>query len=193
MNKIIILNAPPRTGKDTIANLVMERNPHVQYTSFKLPLFKIFADVTNTPLNEFLPMYDIPGWKDEINTGLNNHTPREFLIHISENFIKPFFGPNFFGNEIAGIIETKEVRDEVEMCWIIPDGGFNAEVEVLAEKFPGRVVVMQIQREGHRDFGTDSRTWIDLSPVDHSVEYITVDTTDGNDEAVDAIMRYFAM
>lgn len=179
MKPIVILNAPARTGKDTVAALLVEEVKGA-LLPFKFPLFKIFCDTIGINPADFTVLYEIEGWKDstsdslkftpidgdkatefavDVLAKLNGHSPREFLIHISETFIKPFFGDGYFGKELATTIEFMENRYEEEKTWIIPDGGFNSEIVVLQEMFKDRVICLQFTRE-ERTFEGDSRGYI---------------------------------
>lgn len=162
---IFILNAPKRIGKDTVAHFMQTYCGELRKGSFKDPLFNILLATTGMNQAEFFDNYDKGDWKDTPKESLNNKSVRDLLIQISENYIKPFFGPDYFGQTLATIISGAEDEIGEEKPWVIPDGGFNAEVEALVKRFGDRVVVVQITREGYCDFGTDSRNWIELEGV----------------------------
>lgn len=180
MNPIIILNAPPRVGKDTVAshftgNMIIENT-----TCFKYPMLEIASTTMGMSYPVFLKKYtdNVNNWKDTPLFELNGHTVRELLIRISETFIKPFFDDAYFGRYIAEKIFYSGREDQP---WIIPDGGFQAEVDALVEKFGERVVVIQMAREGHRDFTGDSRGWV-MGPTTHFI-----DTSNGNEKVINLI------
>lgn len=185
MSKIIILNAPPRCGKDTIANVLNEKGGF-RTASFKYPLFNIFIHTTGMPSSEFFELYEQEGWKDSPAEFLNGKTPRSLLQHISENFIKPFYGPDYFGQWIADYIGFFEQDAEKEFNWVIPDGGFKPELAALEAKFGDRVHVVQLEREGYRDFGTDTRGYVgtDLGSNTHRF-----DTTNGNEQVIEELLK----
>lgn len=190
MKPIVILNAPARSGKDTVAALLVEETKG-SLIPFKFPLFKIFCQTLDINPSDFTVLYELEGWKDstedvilfEYKDGdglaefaldtlkkLNGHSPREFLIHISEVYIKPFFGTDHFGKELASSIEFLENRAEREIAWFIPDGGFNEETPALVEKFPERLVCIQFTRDG-LTFEGDSRGWITNVPRTITLEH----------------------
>lgn len=181
IKKVFILNAPPRTGKDTIASDADLCGFSYSIKSFKEPLYNIAATTLGLSLPEFMLLYDTDGWKDSPQEICNNKTPRELMIHISETYIKPFFGYDYFGKQLCASVEKAFYDNRCVSCSqfvIIPDGGFNKEVVPLIEAFGNDVVeVIQLEREGYRDFGHDSRSWIDLS----GVKITKFDTTKGND------------
>lgn len=184
IEKIFILNAPPRTGKDTIAATADLCGFSYSIKSFKEPLYNIAATTLGLSLPEFMSIYNRDGWKDSPQEICNNKTPRELMIHISETYIKPFFGYDYFGKQLSTSVEKAFYDSRCVSCSqfvIIPDGGFNKEVVPLVEAFGNDVVeVIQLEREGYRDFGYDSRSWIDLSYV----KITKFDTTEGNDEVL---------
>ncbi|MGL5013791.1 MAG: hypothetical protein ACRC6V_05795 [Bacteroidales bacterium] len=188
MNKIFILNAPPQTGKDTIADIVIkECGAHT--SSFKYPMYNLFIHTTGMSASEFFDKYDTKGWKDSPQEILNSKKPRELMIHISENFVKPFFGEDYYGKWVADYIKFAEFDAETEYTWIIPDGGFQAEYDVMKRTFGDRMVLLSLEREGHRYFKDDSRNWIydwDKYPEDGAKHF---DTTEGNEEVIKFIKK----
>lgn len=180
---IFILNAPPRVGKDTICNEVQGRIFAID-TCFKLPMYQIAANALGMSLPGFMDQYETEGWKDtyEISPG---KTVRDLMIGISESLIKPLFGKDYFGIRLTDYIFDREYGDD-QLTWIIPDGGFTEEVEPLLHAYGKRVIIIQLEREGHRDFGTDSRNWINIP----GVETYRFDTTGGNNEVIDFICSF---
>lgn len=174
MNKIFILNAPPQTGKDTIAN-----STFYMKASFKTPMFDIASKTLGLTLEDFMDKYETSGWKDTVLPELQGGTVRQLMIHISENYIKPFFGPTYFGDAVVRHIKNFEESNSVEFPWVIPDGGFPTEIEMLEKEFGDRVIVVQLEREGHRDFGVDSRTYVSGKNT------VRFDTTNGNQAVLD--------
>lgn len=185
MSKIFIMNAPPRCGKDTIAQELIEKGGF-KTAAFKYPLFNIFIHTTGMPSSEFFELYEQGDWKDTPADFLNGKSPRNLLQHISEQFIKPFFGSDYFGNWIADYIAFAEQDAEKEFNWVISDGGFKPELAALEKKFGDRVHVVQLEREGYRDFGTDTRGYVATDLPDNVHRY---DTSGGNDATIGAILK----
>ncbi|QDH46525.1 hypothetical protein LAh8_87 [Aeromonas phage LAh_8] len=159
MNPVIILNAPPQSGKDTLANVLKKRFPLMRETSFKLPLYHLYCQTVGIDYSDFMDLYNTVGWKDTPNTELNGKTPRELMIHISENYIKPFFGDTYFGEQVSKQIEFYEYSREEEFSWVIPDGGFDSETEHMLKLLGERLVCIQFTRD-NKNFDNDSRNWI---------------------------------
>jgi tRNA uridine 5-carbamoylmethylation protein Kti12 len=47
--KIILLNCAPFSGKDTLANRLVDRLDNTEYVMFKQPLYERFAERHNLP------------------------------------------------------------------------------------------------------------------------------------------------
>jgi len=144
-------------------------------------MFDIFLSATGMFRDEFTKAYSIDGWKDTPNEITGGKTPREFLIHISETFIKPVFGKEYFGMFLKNHINQFEKVHGEPIAWLIPDGGFNDEIQALEKEFGDRVIVIQLEREGKRDFGNDSRNWVTGKKT------FRFDTSKGNDEVISII------
>lgn len=181
MKPIFIFNAPPQTGKDTICSAIFNLMLGVNTASFKDPMFDIFLSSTGMLRREFEKLYVTEGWKDTPNEITGGKTPREFLIHISEVFIKPVFGSDYFGFFLKNHIKQFESMHGESVAWVIPDGGFPDEVRALEDEFGDRVIVIQLEREGKRDFGNDSRNWVTGKKT------FRFDTSKGNDEVISII------
>lgn len=186
---IFILNAPPQTGKDTIAAEVL-RSTSAGTCAFKDPMFYMFCTTTGLDFYDFMELYETPGWKDSPQGVTNGKTPRELMIHISENYTKPFFGKDYYGKWLAKYIENTEENLGEQRAWVIPDGGFQPEFDAFKRILGDRVHLIRIEREGHRDFSGDSRNWIyDVTDTPEGLEENGkwFDTTDGNDKAIEYI------
>lgn len=165
--KIIILNAPPNAGKDTIAEYILDTF-YTQHITFKQKLIRIAATIAGVSFLELKTLNDNRETKETKNPLLFNMSPRELLIHVSEKMIKPSFGKNYFGDAAAKSINPRALK---EVGYVFSDGGFDTEIEVLAKQFPNQVYVIRFSREGC-DFSNDSRNyissempWAHVSPI----------------------------
>lgn len=158
MATIIILNAPPRAGKDTIAKIIDEQYG-LPVVSFKTPMFNIARGILGeADFKEFMAVYETDRKDTQPLSILHGSTCREFMIWISESVIKPHFGKKHFGWLMADLLS--EMEDDVDLT-ICSDGGFPDEVEALID-FGHRVKLVRMHREGF-DFSKDSRDYIYLS------------------------------
>ncbi|MGL5016263.1 MAG: hypothetical protein ACRC6V_18590 [Bacteroidales bacterium] len=187
MKPIFVLNAPARVGKDTIANHFVD-GATVLKAAFKDPLYAIFMSATDLSHREFHALYETPGWKDTPQAITNGKTPREFMIHISEKFIKPFYGDDYFGKWVGEYISRME-SDVIgeDVVWVIPDSGFQGEYDALRAIHGDRLVLISLWRDGHDTFTGDSRGWVfDWydNPLNGAHEF---DTTHGNEKVIEFI------
>lgn len=153
--KIVILNSPPRSGKDTTADgLVLNNLWYIAY--FKKHLIHLALTVSGVSVEDWDERYqeqkDLP-W--HLLGGLSQ---RQFLIKISEDWVKPTFGAEYFGNFlVADINKGSQLNDNV---FIIPDGGFEEEVIPLIRFFGEENILILQWGRGGRTFKNDSRDWI---------------------------------
>lgn len=187
MAKIIVLNAPPHSGKDTIGNLVKDESPvPLRMMSFKAPMFDIaLAMLGPVKYRQFLEAYNDRGQKEKEQDFLNGKSPRQFMIWISEDVIKPRFGNGYFGKRFA---EDAELNDIPVIC---TDGGFPDEIIELI-RGGHEVKLCRLHREGYT-FEGDSRDYIRISSATNNVSgYCEYDyyLTDGDPMVtVNEIMR----
>ena len=153
MAKVIILNGPAGCGKDTLAMALVEMGFAKGAVSFKNPMFNIaMAALGLDAYREFLDGYDDRARKEKPEGFLNGLSRRQFMIAISEQFIKPVLGGDYFGKYLAGNLPY---GDEV---FVVSDGGFASEVApIIAAGHDVRIV--RLHREGYT-FEGDSRGYL---------------------------------
>ena len=180
MTKVLLLNGPPRSGKDfgggalvrealengnqacvaKFAHVLKERT-HAAYGVLhhgQPAPHDWFETQKDSPVGEFL-----------------GRTPREAYIAFSEQFMKPLHGSNIFGRLLLADLRQQGHPDLV----VVTDSGFREEAEVLVRFYGAHNVThVRLHRPG-RTFTGDSRTYIDLS--DLGVE--PVDIHNDSDEA----------
>ncbi|EDV3179113.1 hypothetical protein CSP48_004026 [Salmonella enterica subsp. arizonae] len=102
----------------------------------------------------FIDAYNDRNRKEKPLECLSGKTPREIMIWISEDIIKPQFGNDYFGRRFNEIART------IYHPIICTDGGFPDEVIALVEA--GHEVKMcRLHRRGY-SFENDSRDYIRL-------------------------------
>nr|UWI32967.1 MAG: phosphomevalonate kinase [Bacteriophage sp.] len=153
MAKVIILNGPAGCGKDTLARALVEMGFAKGVASFKNPMFNIaMAALGPDAYHEFLDGYDDRARKEKPEGFLNGLSRRQFMIAISEQFIKPVFGDDYFGKYLAG-----RLPDGNEV-FVVSDGGFASEVApIVAVGHDVRIV--RLHRGGYT-FEGDSRGYL---------------------------------
>ena len=152
--KVIILNGPPGVGKDTLANNVEDLFgwPKLE---FKTALYAETADYYGVDLISFTMLATSRLTKEVALPTLGGISPRQALIHVSEEIIKPKYGKKLFGLKA---MDSIRMLDGVTDTVIFSDGGFVEEVECLIEHGCD-VHIVQLHAEGF-DFGNDSRNYV---------------------------------
>lgn len=163
ISKIVLLNGPPRCGKDTAADgLKQKYNSKILRTRF--------AEAVKVGCHSLLGMYDIDSEafnsvKDEPQELLGGMTWREFYIAGSENFMKPLFGNDIFGRVLMNVINSKIKKmsytlSAIPKIAVVSDCGFIEEAAALSKYFnPDDIILIRIHRDGY-DFSKDSRSYI---------------------------------
>lgn len=185
--KVIILNAPPGAGKDTIGKIIAVRSPrYVTLRSFKEPMFEIAkAMLGDYRFSLFMLAYEDRERKEKAQPFLNGKSPRQFMIWISEEVIKPQFGEQYFGTRFA-----EKARDS-HVDVIATDGGFPEEIKPLISAGL-EVHICRLHRSGYT-FEGDSRNYINLEGYHHRVHHhdfilVNGDPTHTADEIIEAVM-----
>lgn len=158
--RIILLNGPPSSGKDTIARRVIQEaradGVDVREMKFATPLkeaaARLFPGIKwglvgedgRTPPNDSHPL-------------LHGRTPRQVLIALSEQFFKPTFGADYFGRRAAEQVEQAEREGAAGV--VISDSGFIEEAMPLIEARRGHVAALHLYRDGC-SFDGDSRGYL---------------------------------
>lgn len=178
MKKIILFNGPPGSGKDTLVKLFIELVQDVFHYKMAYPL----KDSCHKMLGLQGTLEDLEHLKEfpisisvidnfarqnadgELHKSIklegNEMSLRQFYIHLSENFMKPTFGDNVFG-ELA-VSHIKAVSNRYVG---ISDCGFAKEIEPLIREFGvENFILVRVHREG-KDFSRDSRSYISLEGV----------------------------
>lgn len=126
--KIIITNGAPRCGKDTLVRRLLEVTEDSVYIRLKDPLYKRFAEKHNLTFDEVVTLCG-DEFKDKPCDLLGGKTPRQELIHISEDEIKVEMGPDGVAELTA--YNILDYPEHGRKTFIFPDGGFANEIGCL--------------------------------------------------------------
>lgn len=169
INKLaVVLNGPPGCGKDTIANEIcnpnrlqnLGRRRFIKH-QFKDALYEHTAKHFQIDLDKFIHFASDRQLKDSKSlAGLGGRTPRQALIHVSEDIYKPRHGNDYFGK-----VEARRVRELAGRMGgfinvIYPDGGFESEIPPVESEYDA-VLIIRLHRNGFT-FEGDSRNYLNL-------------------------------
>lgn len=173
----VVLNGPPGCGKDTIANLIVKGSDFRKH-QFKDALYAHTAKHFEIDLDKFIHFASDRVLKDsESLAGLGGRTPRQALIHVSEEIYKPRYGNDYFGKVEVNRVETLCGHMDGDVNVIYPDGGFADELLCIDSCYDG-VVIIRLHRDGF-SFEGDSRSYIHLPDTDKRTSF-DVHLTDNN-------------
>lgn len=161
---IILLNGPPRSGKDFIAKALV-RTSVTESGGHSASLRWVryaFADQLKRMTHRLYDINDLgradffEDKKDESCPEFYGLTPRQAYIAVSEKLIKPTHGDGFFGEVLSKKIALGHPTAQV----VVPDSGFPGEAETLALHSGREIYKVDIHRPG-TDFSNDSRSYWD--------------------------------
>lgn len=165
MKKIILFNAPPNSGKDEAVNHLLKIYDEALHFRFKDELYKIAADLAEVNYWWLVDIATDRNTKDLSSDKLpHNMTPRQWLIHVSEDIIKSNYGKDYFGKKLADSVNNSKANDLV----FVSDCGFREEVKALIDNTEHDVHVIQVYRDGC-SFAGDSRNYVSIYGKTHFV------------------------
>lgn len=164
----VVLNGPPGCGKDTIANMIIDKDNifnlgglYFRKQQFKDVLYEHTAKHFKVDLDKFIHFASDRDLKDSTSlAGLDGRTPRQALIHVSEDIYKPREGSDYFGKVTAARIRELAGSLGGYVNVIYPDGGFESEIPPVESELDF-VIIIRLHRDGF-DFSSDSRNYLYL-------------------------------
>ena len=153
--KVIILNGAPSSGKDTIAKLFKDQI-NFEHMEVKAELFKIALQLSGISHGDWFERYDNRenNFKEQPWDRLGGLSQREFLIKISEEWMKPVFGNHIFGKKAA---ESVMLLNDDSVA-VFSDGGFQDELNAMVQELgEDNILLVRLHREGC-SFVNDSRS-----------------------------------
>lgn len=134
----------------------MENSTH---DMFKLSLYDIAAKASGVRLNDLMSLAtdtDLKEIKESSPFYVDGFqvSPRQYLIHVSENLVKPLLGPSYFGETLRKRIESSDFTN-----YFISDSGFLEESRAILGMPDVEVNLIKISRPG-TSFEGDSRTYL---------------------------------
>lgn len=156
---VIVLNGPPRSGKDSIALQISN-----VFDVLKLPLARALKERTHGLFGHSeLPWDYFEDCKDTPHAFFHNMTPRQAYIWVSEEVMKPKFGLTYWAEqwylEARRFLEPRSDGTYEYDAIVVPDGGFDYEVQWLVDQLFGRIAIYRVYRDGCT-FEGDSRSYL---------------------------------
>lgn len=161
---IILVNGPAGSGKDTVGHILAYYflAAPVKFAGFLKERAHALYGFPNAKHDAF------EDTKDEPQDYLYGKTWRDIYIALSEEFYKPLYGDDFFGQKLADEI-VEEGGDGGDL-FVVTDSGFHSEAWALMDRLEGehQFRLILIERPGH-GFDGDSRNYIKLPGVETSI------------------------
>ena len=164
--KIIITNGPPRSGKDTLCNLILEgiTDHDLIPLSYKKTLYVGVARRYGLSVEAVYQMNADTLIKDEPSQLFGGKSVRQALIFESENVIKKELGPQGVAIQTFKLLEEEYGKERLKNAVLYcSDGGFNSELDAAYDFFGinvDDVYIIRMLREGC-SFEGDSREFLD--------------------------------
>ena len=154
---IILLNGPPRCGKDTAAEFItlMVGNSKVQHMKMSRPLKSAIRGIFGFT---HIEVHALESCKDqskrEDGPEFADLSYREMQIKLFEH-LKETYGPG-----ILGQIFVRHDRHTMKRHTVVSDAGLTVEIEPIVEAYPYKDIgLIQIRRPGC-NFDNDIREYI---------------------------------
>lgn len=176
--KILFLNGPPASGKDTLANHLLDSlvSEGIPCEHFKLarPLREILIATVNALGSETFSDDAVERLKDTPIPALGGVTGRRLMIGLSEDLLKPLGGLQLFGEVCANsIAATQDMLTSADdrFVAVISDSGFREEAIPIAARFGAENCVRVMLKRAGTDFAGDSRSYWD--PIPGVIDIVT--------------------
>lgn len=164
--KLILLNGAPRVGKDHAARFIQralpDHYPFVVFDRMSMPIKLAFAAMIAADIDEY---GDVDGYErdKEKVIPLLGVSYRQWQIDFSEKFMKPLYGNAIFAKLFLSRIEAL-AQEEPNAIVVVPDCGFQIEVDHVASEFPTEDIALFRLLRDHCTFDGDSRQYVAPAP-----------------------------
>jgi len=163
---IILLNGPPASGKDSLADALISVDSDFIKGSLAYPIKqanKAFFNLTDEQVKVLETDRDAKETKQSILLG---KTWREVNILMAEELIKKNYSKDAFGMLLIGRLKSAfKTKPKNGIRLVVSDCGFKEEIEPLIKEFGKESVhLIQLSRVG-TDFKKDSRDYVDCKDL----------------------------
>jgi hypothetical protein len=154
MARVILLNGPPGSGKDMLADFLCGCLNGTVKREFKTSLNALTVEYFGITPERWSTLVQREH-KETPTPELQGYSPRQALIHVAEDVCKVRYGRDIFAKELA-----KTLVAEQNPVAIVSDCGFVDEVnQLVAQLGADRVMLVRLSRDGHT-FAGDSRSYV---------------------------------
>jgi len=159
--KLILLNGPAGSGKDTIAKMIGDKYNVIQ-EKLAFPIKRAIAAAFAMDKNQYEYFFETDA-KNIEQDFFFGHTPREVLIGFSEIFMKPRVAHHAFAELFIRRTDNwlcANTNNPHEITFVLSDCGFNVEADYLIQQLgAANVAIVHLVREG-KTFTGDSRNYV---------------------------------
>jgi hypothetical protein len=160
--KIFLLNGPPSSGKDSLANHIVRNNGAYTIDKMAYPLKqanKMLFSLTDAEYEEYEGNAVLKNTPQERFYGKSY---RDIQIDLSEKFVKMNYDDEFFGRSLAARINN---LSNPHAKILVPDSGFAGEARAVIREFGAEnVYLIKLFREGF-GYSGDSRSYISAAAL----------------------------
>lgn len=156
MKNVLLINGPKSSGKDHTSKVILDTWSRTAMVKFAQPLYDGICSIFALDPLVWEHMYN--NHKETPNDLLFGKTPREAMIWLSEEVLKPKFGDNILGVIAANKVQSL-FNSGIELVHF-SDSGFAPEaIEVINYVGADNTYLLRLHAEGC-DFTNDSRSYI---------------------------------
>ena len=146
--KIVVLNGPRGSGKDTAAQLISEQFENIKIKKMTDPMDRACAKMFGMRYEYWMTIRNDPDLKTKPHPKLHGASPVKILIDMSEKFMKQTFGDDIFGRLMCDEIDTWTSPKKDHNRFVISDGRFTDEILPLMEKYGEKsIMIVQLVRD----------------------------------------------
>lgn len=148
MTTAVLISGPPRSGKSTLASLLMEIYAEETVAAVQGSMGNIIKVATHAALQaisgrrEVLAPDHFEETKDEKSPAFHGLKPRQAYVTMHEGFLKALWGPDFVAKVLA-----QQLASGPHRVVVVPDLGMEEQMAPFAQRFR-KVIVISIRREG---------------------------------------------
>jgi hypothetical protein len=159
--KLILVNGPPRSGKDTAADYLAQ-DPGWYPFKFSAPIKAAIRAAFELHDDEVAYAESI---KSESTALFYGHSYRNTQISFSEDWAKPSFGATIFGLLAARHLRNAFKQHPDKVGFVCSDSGFAEEALPVIEVFGKQNTLLLKVSRANTSFQGDSRSYIELDGV----------------------------